>query len=359
VRDNTAHDSTLLIIGNKAGTNVGGSLLRGAQALGFDGHLIETYTAMDAPISVRRFNWWFRGHRPTWLGEFSKQVVKNVLEIRPSCLLATGIAPIQRKALEEIGQLGVVRINYLTDDPWNPSHRASWFLKALPEYDYIFSTRRANLADLTDLGCAKVSYLPFGYDESLFYPERSSTQEERAQLRSEIVFAGGADRDRIPYIAELAKAGFKVALYGDYWDRYPETRRLLRGYADPQILRKAIGATKVALCLVRRANRDGNSMRTFEVPAIGACMLLEDTAEHREIFGAEKEAVAYFRSIDEMINKLRWLLDHDVERIRLARAAHQLIVNGRHTYKDRLATMLGREEVLGFPPSERSSIPAV
>jgi spore maturation protein CgeB len=83
-------------------------------------------------------------------------------------------------------------------------------------------------------------------------------------------------------------------------------------------------------------------MRSFEVPAIGACMLAEDTAEHREIFGGDDEAVAYFGSIDEMVEKLRWLVKHDGERRRLAQAAYRLIRRGKHTYQDRLVTMLSR-----------------
>ena len=52
-------------------------------------------------------------------------------------------------------------------------------------------------------------------------------------------------------------------------------------------------------------------MRTFEVPAIGACMLTEDTEEHREIFGKEGDAVLYFRTMNEMVSQLRFLLDHE------------------------------------------------
>jgi spore maturation protein CgeB len=164
--------------------------------------------------------------------------------------------------------------------------------------------------------------------------------DEQARFNCDVVFAGGADRDRIPYITALIRAGFHVSLYGGYWERYSETKAYTRGHADPQTLRKTIGGAKVALCLVRRANRDGHCMRTFEVPAIGACMLTEDTEEHREIFGADGKAIIYFRSISEMIERLRWLLDHDEERQRLAQAAHRLIVNGQHTYKDRLLAML-------------------
>jgi spore maturation protein CgeB len=69
-------------------------------------------------------------------------------------------------------------------------------------------------------------------------------------------------------------------------------------------------------------------------------MLAEDTAEHREIFGDEGQAVIYFRTLEEMQTKLRWLLAHDEERQRLARAVHCLIVHGRNTYADRLTEML-------------------
>jgi spore maturation protein CgeB len=255
-------------------------------------------------------------------------------------MLSTGLAPIEAWALEAIGKLGVQRLNYLTDDPWNPAHRALWVMEALPLYDHVFSPRHANLEDLRQLGCAKISYLPFAYAPELHFPESPAASEEWASCPADVVFAGGADRDRVPYMAALIRAGFQVALYGGYWERYPEARTYVRGHADPQTLRMAISTAKVALCLVRRANRDGHVMRTFEVPAIGACMLTEDTEEHREIFGEEGKAVVYFRPILEMIEKLRWLLDHDDERQRLAEAAYRLIVNGRNTYKDRLLTML-------------------
>jgi spore maturation protein CgeB len=87
-------------------------------------------------------------------------------------------------------------------------------------------------------------------------------------------------------------------------------------------------------------------MRTFEVPAIGACMLTEDTQEHREIFGEEGKAVVYFQTIPEMLEKADWLLNHEAERQSLAQNAHVLIFQGKHTYKDRLETMLSLTENL-------------
>jgi len=160
----------------------------------------------------------------------------------------------------------------------------------------------------------------------------------------DIIFVGGADGDRVPYIAALANDGFKLALYGGYWDRYHETRQWARGIVPGSEITKATAQAKIALCLVRRANRDGHVMRTFEIPASGGCMLAEWTQEHEEIFGAEGRAVLYFRSIGEMLERARSLRDHPDERQRLARTAHQLITRGGHTYQDRLSTMLSLYE---------------
>ena len=208
------------------------------------------------------------------------------------------------------------------------------------DYDHIFSPRRANMEDLRRSGCRQVSYLPFAYAPELHFAEPPVTDAEKERFTADAVFAGGADSDRVPYMVALARAGLNVALYGGYWTRFPETKAYSRGQADPRTLRKAIGGAKIALCLVRRANRDGHSMRTFEVPAIGACMLVEDTEDHREIFGEEGKAVVYFNNIDRMIEKARWLRESDDERQRLARSLHKLITSGKHTYRDRLTSML-------------------
>jgi hypothetical protein len=53
---------------------------------------------------------------------------------------------------------------------------------------------------------------------------------------------------------------------------------------------------RVCVPLSRPADRDGHAMSTFELPSMKASMLVEDSDEHREFFGAEGEAVLHFRS---------------------------------------------------------------
>jgi spore maturation protein CgeB len=332
-----------LIVGVRGAEHVGTHFANAARTLGLATRFGDSGDAYRGPWWWVKFNWHLRQHRPARLHEFSREVVAICREWRPAWMLTTGVAPVTPEALAECSKLGVKCLNFLTDDPWNPAHRTDWMMKALPEYDHVFSPRRANLADLQRLGCRAVSYLPFAYAPEIHFPE---TPADRARYEADVVFAGGADADRVVYLSELIRAGFNVALYGGYWQRYQETKGQARGMADPPTLRKALGGAKVALCLVRRANRDGHAMRTFEAPAIGgAALLVEDTEEHRAIFGPENEAVLYFDSLKEMVAKTRWLVKHEPERQRLAQASHRLITQGGHTYQARLAEML---YMLGF-----------
>jgi spore maturation protein CgeB len=344
------HLMTLFIVGGTGGTNIGDSFFREAQRCSLSPVLFDSGLAYQAPKWLQYASRYLMGNCPARLNEFSQELLDACLVQAPQWLITLGIAPVSASVLREIGRLGICRINFLTDDPWNSAHRSSWFQSALPHYDMIFSPRRANIDDLLKAGCQKVEYLPFGYDPDLFYADPIDVADE---LRPDVMFAGGADRDRVPYMDAIAKAGMSLRLHGCYWERFPETKALTQGQANAQTLRVAIQHAKIALCLVRRANRDGHCMRTFEVPAIGTCMLTEDTPEHREIFGQEGQAVVYFRTLTEMVEKAQWLLSHESERRRLARSAHQLITQGSHTYGDRLQTILSSSPVKASLSSSR------
>jgi spore maturation protein CgeB len=81
-------------------------------------------------------------------------------------------------------------------------------------------------------------------------------------------------------------------------------------------------------------------MRTFEAAAMGGCLLVENTSEHRELFGPNLERVVYFESVQELQSAARWLLAHEPDRRRMANAVHTHITRGAHTYRDRLRSIL-------------------
>jgi spore maturation protein CgeB len=161
----------LLVVGNPEPIHVGAHLLQAARALGLSVDLYNSNKAFAASWPLAKLNWWLRGHRPSRLCDFSRQVVELCQKLQPKWMVSTGISPIADWAIEAIGKLGTRRFNFLTDDPWNPAHRALWFMYALPLYDHIFSPRRANLGDLRRLGRRQVSYLPFAYAPEAHFAE--------------------------------------------------------------------------------------------------------------------------------------------------------------------------------------------
>lgn len=329
----------LLIAAQGGESDVGRHFLNAARSIGLEAHLMDTRDAFGASYITVKYNWWVHGKRPPKLRDFSQRVLAEVRRRQPECLLTTGFAPVLPNALEEIRNSGVHTLNYSTDDPWNPVHFAPWFMETLPYYDTILSTRKRNLGDFRRSGCSNVDYLPFGYAPEIHFPE-SPDPSEIQRFTSDVTFVGAADKDRLPYAAALMSAGVELHLYGRYWSRNKPTKSAAKGMADARTTRKAIAGSKVALCLVRRANRDDSSMRSFEVPAMLGCPLVEWTEEHESIFGGEGDAAMFFSDIDEMVTKAKTLIANTDSAQRLAHNAHQVITSGRHRYADRLRDAL-------------------
>lgn len=332
--------SGVVLVADGGPMQLGAHLIEAASTLGVPVEIVDTRDAFVGPGILRAASWRLAGHRPLRLRQFSRRVLHTVKERRPSVVLTTGFAPLTASVLREIGALGARRANFLSDDPWNPVHRAPWFLEGLRSYDIVFSPRHANMDDLTRAGVARVEYLPFGYSPSVHYHEPAATESERDALRTDVLLAGGADEERVRLVSPLIRAGLSVALYGGYWDRFPETRPCAKGMLGAEGLRKASAQARISLGLVRRANRDGHAMRTFEIPAMRGCLLAERTADHQAFFGADRDAVVYFDDRDDVVDAARWILAHPSDRDRLAARACEVVRANRHTYADRLAAML-------------------
>jgi spore maturation protein CgeB len=326
----------LAIVGNLGGTHVGESLRRATIKRDQSIIFFDASRASAGPRILTSLVWRFADHRPFLLQRFSKDVGQVCCERSPEVLIATGRAPITADTLKMLRANGVVCINYSSDDPFNPNHYAKWHLQALREFDLVFTTRRANVRDLQELGCKDVRWLPFGYDDELF----GFTMPADTQLKYDVLFVGGADRDRVEFISEFLKSGISVGLVGGYWESYRATRSYALGHKSPPELCRLTATANVNLCLVRRANRDGHVMRSFEMAAIGACMIADDTDEHREIFGPDGDAVRYFRTPAEAAVLAKSLLADSRERARLRACAYDRVSTGGHTYRDRLASML-------------------
>src|SRR5262249_30248542 len=142
----------LALLGISGGTHIGGSFARGAAKLGIESIYFDADKAFSGPWLLRLLSWHLADRRPFHLNQFSNALVKACARAKPEILVATGMAPLTESALRALRQMGIVCVNYSTDDPWNPAMRSRWHLRALPLYDLVFTPRRSNLDDFQHLG---------------------------------------------------------------------------------------------------------------------------------------------------------------------------------------------------------------
>lgn len=327
----------LLIVGNPAEHHVGAHLLAAARILGLDVEILDLRKVWGENRWVNRFYFHLLKHRPSRLHQFDASVLAACQTFQPKLLLVTGISPPSASVLRQVGALGICRVNFLTDDPWNPKNAAGYYWQSLPHYDVIYSPRRANMADLQNYGCRRVTYLPFGYNPQMHFPEPPQTTAEIARFNCDVAIVGGGDEDRIPIALALARAGLKLHLYGGYWENHAELRPHWKGFVHGRELRMAVAGATVNIGMVRQANRDGHAMRSLEFPAMGACLVAVDSPEHRELFGKDGDCVEYYRDINEMLNKTMALCRKPEQARSLGQRAFSRICRETgHTYLDRL-----------------------
>jgi spore maturation protein CgeB len=222
---------------------------------------------------------------------------------------------------------------YLCDDPFNPAHRSRSWVLGLRHYGLVVSTKRAVIGDLRAIGCKRVEYVPFGFNPVY---HRWVDPASRGFPPVDASFAGNADQDRLPIISALVDraADLRITVYGDGW----EAAKSLRAVRRPQVTgldyAAAMCAATVCPCLVRRANRDGHVMRSFELPAMGAFMLAERTDEHQAMF-EEDVHCAFWSSTDELVEKSRWFAAHPHVAREIARRGQAMVLAAPHTYGDR------------------------
>ena len=279
----------------------------------------------------------YPGHRA-----YNRYVEEQAISFRPHLVLVVKGTYVEPGVLERIKKrTGAVLVNYATDDPFNRRVSNPSLVRSIPFYDLYASTKRAIIGDLQHAGTRRAAFVRFGYKPELHFPEVPSCRAESERFGADVAFIGGCDDDRAPVFEAMLDAlpALRLALYGGFWNRYSRLRRYWRGHAVGREFRLAACAATITVNLVRRANRDGHVMRTFELPACGAFTVSERTDDHEELFRAGQETV-YFRTVEELIDHVKLYLEQDRERRHISQRGRNAVLAGHHTYQDRLLELL-------------------
>lgn len=248
------------------------------------------------------------------------------LMIRPSTLQSV------RKSLPRC-----VIAGFSPDDMMNPNNQSRRFLAGLSSYDIYFTTKTYGVAELEALGCPKAVFMGNGYDPQTHRPMAVSA-EERLRLGGDVGFIGQWEPERAASLARLAVSGVDVRVWGYTWERWKDVPSALRLENKPlwsDDYAKAVCSFKINLCFLRKCNRDLQTTRSVEIPACGGFMLAERTDEHLDLFTEGKEA-EFFSSDAELLEKTKYYLTHEADRIRIAQAGYERCLTSGYSYGDRL-----------------------
>ena len=327
----------IALLGEYGGTNLAGSIQYELLSLGIAPMLFssaDAYTPGLAQKLLYRFNL-----RPMKLNAFADDLAQTCIAAKIDLLITTGICPLTASAVAKMAAAGIALVSWMSDDPWNKAYKNSFLIPTFKFMRVVFTPRRSNIEQLKASGAQQVVYLPFAADTRFFWPAQFAALTD-IEDDTDLLFVGGSDAERRQTLLATARSGLKLKLFGGYWDKLAIYKKFIQGIAAPEQINRASQSAKVCLILVRRANRDGHVMRSLEAAASGACLLVEHTAEHEALFGADGECVRYFYVDTEILAKTKELLANPSERERLRRNVVRLMQANDHIYRARVLAML-------------------
>lgn len=244
------------------------------------------------------------------------------------------------KTVRELSKKTIIT-GYSPDD-MAAKHNQSWaFLKGLPFYHLYFTTKSYGVKELIDMGVKQVFFIGQGYDPTTHRPVVLS-EEEKMYYGGKVGFIGDYEFERAQFMFYLAEHGIPIRIWGPNWGRkcrlYHPNMTIEDKYLYGEEYAKAICAFNINCGFLRKINRDLQTTRSIEIPACGGFMLAERTLEHLELFEEGKEA-EFFSTKEELLEKVRYYLNHSGERKQVAQAGRERCLRSGYSNQERMKKM--------------------
>ncbi len=182
------------------------------------------------------------------------------------------------------------------------------------------------------IGARKVAFWPLGVFDAAFDSRLSEERLLALKRDINVVFVGALHVGKMPFLAQVKKAlgpscrihglaSLKKNLYFNLRYGMPGWVRPIHQSAYVSLYHRA----KLGFNLHNRGKYTVGSYRLFELPANGV-MQLSDGDEHLGAFFSEGDEIRSYRDADDLIDKIRYYLQHDVQRERIARNAYRRVM---------------------------------
>jgi glycosyltransferase involved in cell wall biosynthesis len=169
------------------------------------------------------------------------------------------------------------------------------------------STTAMNL--LFKRGGAKSYYILEGFNEKLF-----SSGENNKHKIIDVIFVGSITSDRKKYVNYLTRSGINVECFGRGWENKPIFfEDLVKKYRN----------SKIVLNFPREDS--GFSDRVFQVMGTGSFLLSKYCSDLKRVF-KRKIHLDWFETPEECINLIKFYLENDEIREKIAQEGHNYVL---------------------------------
>jgi spore maturation protein CgeB len=203
------------------------------------------------------------------------------------------------------------KLIHFTPDPAFTFHKSRLFLKSLPNYDFLVTTKSYELEHYYKfIKTDKVLYATQGFDAKLHKPS-----EHPFSKKEGFVFIGHYEDQRGEVLEKLLQNDIKITLAGIKWNRFakkhqenPNLTYLGDGvYGEDYV--KTLQNAKMAWGALSKWVPELHTTRTFEIPACGTALVTERNLEIQSFF-KDDEAIFYTNEND-LIEKITFFMNND------------------------------------------------
>lgn len=268
---------------------------------------------------------------PKDISNANKNIIKKIKKYKPNIIWLEKANTIKANTLLTIKKISnKTRIlGYSPDYMTRFVNKSHYFTKAIKYYDFFFTTKSYGVKELKKIGAKKVFFINNSFDPKT-HRKIYLSNNYKSKFKCAVGFVGTWEKERAEYMYAVAYSGIIVKWWGSVSNRHFFFEKF---YSHPNLIKnnnnilgeeyaKAINSFDIALCFLRRDNKDLQTTRSIEIPACGTFMLAQRTKEHQMLFKEGKEA-EFFSSKNELIKKINYYLKNEKERVKIAEAGRK------------------------------------
>ena len=176
--------------------------------------------------------------------EYTKALIAEARSLKPHLLFVFKGPYVEREAVDAIRDLGAAAINFYPDVSFTA--HGSNIPKALPCYDWVFTTKTFGVIDMRErLGITRSSFLPHGFDAETHCPVALGVRDH-AQYDCDASFIGTWSPKKEALLTHLLNSlpTLRLKIWGGLWERSSGT---LEG-----AVMKRTGTSREFGCALRR-----------------------------------------------------------------------------------------------------------